>query len=481
MKKSNQYFPSKGTESSKLIEQMTQSREEDFGWKQGKMFGFVYYPGEELAETQESAFKLHMHDSRLNPTAFNSLRKMENEVVSMVVDLLHGDKHMTGSVTSGGTESILMSMKVARDFKRVNMPGITPEVIVPVSVHPAFDKAAQYLDIKLVKVPLRDDFRVNIEEMAASINENTSMLVGSAPTFPHGVIDPIEEIAALAQKHKLLCHVDACLGGFMLPFVEDLGYPVAPFDFRVRGVSSISADAHKYGYSAKGASLILYRDPELRKHQFFVSTDWPGGIFASSTFQGSRGGGPLASVWAMIKCLGFEGYREIAEGVMKTVKKIQDGIKNIEGLDVVSNPEMSVFAIRSNEFNIYEIGDEMANKGWLLDRLQNPACIHLTISKIQTDKEDEFLNDLMDVVSALRSSSQALVSNQIVESAVSSLSDMLPEKTFKGLMSFISRFMKNSKGNQSGSAALYGITAKLKNRKNVKEMILSIYDQMYRY
>jgi len=463
-----------------LVEQMTQRRDRDFGWEQGRMFGFVYHPGEKLAETLESAFKLHMYDSRLNPTAFNSLRNMENEVVSMLADLLHGDRKVTGSVTSGGTESILMAMKVARDWKKAKTTGIVPEVIAPVSIHPAFDKAAHYLNIKLVKVSLRDDFRVNAEKMEAAINDNTAMLVGSAPGFPHGVIDPIEDIAELARKNDLLCHVDACLGGFMLPFVEKLGYDVPEFDFRIKGVTSISADAHKYGYSAKGASIILYRDPELRKHQFFVSTDWPGGIFASSTFQGSRGGGPLATVWAMIKHLGSDGYTEIASGVMKTAKNIQEGIREINGMYIVSNPEMSVFAIRSDQYNIYQIGDEMAKKGWLLDRLQNPACIHITVCKLQIGKEEEFLNDLTDLLSEAKPVTQVDISSQVVEKAVSGLSDYLPEKVFKTMASFFARFMRNKNGGQSGSAALYGITTNLKNRNNLREMILNIYDRMYR-
>ncbi len=287
-------FPAKGIGSEELLREVSKRRDQDFDWRKGKMFGYVYYPGDETMETVESVYKLFMHDNTLLPTAFGSLRRMENELVAMVGSLLHGDKNITGSVTSGGTESILMAMKVARDWKRGMMPEVKPEVIVPVSAHPAFDKAAHYLDIKLIHVPLRDDFRADVEMMASAVNERTAMLVGSAPCFPYGVVDPVEEIAELAMKNGLLCHVDACMGGFMLPFIEKMGYKVPPFDFRVKGVTSISADVHKYGYSVKGASLILYRNPELRKLQFFVTTEWPGGIFVSNALLGSKSGGPVA-------------------------------------------------------------------------------------------------------------------------------------------------------------------------------------------
>ncbi len=480
MKKSNQYFPSTGKKPSEILDEMRNSREKDFQWRQGKMFGFVYYPGDEIAETLELVYKMYMHDSRLNPTAFLSLRNMENEIVAMAGDLLHGNKNVTGSVTAGGTESILMAMKVARDWRRLHSPVAQVEVVAPLSAHPAFEKAAQYLGIKLVYVSLCEDYRVNVKEMEAAINENTAMLVASAPNFPYGVVDPVREIALLAEKNKLLCHVDACLGGFMLPFVEDLGYPVPEFDFRVKGVSSISADAHKYGYSAKGASIILYRSPELRKLQFFVSTEWPGGIFASQALLGSRGGGSLASAWAVIKLLGFEGYRNIAKTVIETTKNIQAGIIESGELEIVGNPEMSVFAFKSKNLNIYEIGDEMAKKGWLLDRLQNPSCLHLTISKIQTGIEKDFLKDLLNSVEIVRKHAKSKFKTKLIETAVSGISGILPEETFKKLISLTSRFIKTSGDDPSGATALYGITANIKNKGNVKELILSIFDRMYR-
>ncbi len=480
MKKSASGFPERGIEKGELFREISNNRKRDFGWRAGKMFGYVYYPGDETAETVDSVYRLYMHDNTLNPTAFSSLRKMENELVAMTGSLLHGGKNITGSVTTGGTESIFMAMKVARDWKRAGGQDIVPEVIVPLSVHPAFDKAAHFLGVKLVHVPLRNDYRADVDRMSSAINERTAMLVGSAPCFPYGVVDPVTEIAELAINNNLLCHVDACMGGFMLPFLEKPGHPVSPFDFRVKGVTSISADAHKFGYSSKGVSLILYRDPELRRLQFFITTEWPGGIYASSTIMGSKSGGPVAAAWATVKLRGLKGYVSVASEVMETTKKIQEGIRGIGGLEIAGKPEMSVFAVRSGKYNIYSIGDELAKRGWLTDRLQNPACIHMTVSMLQAGKENEFLNDLREVIAVVSRRKQGKLSDSLISSAVSGLSRILPERSFRGAMDFASRFIGSNGSGQSDSAAMYGITASVKNGKNVRQMVLSIYDKMYR-
>ena len=479
MKTSAYKFPQGGTDPGELFREIEENRKMDFGWEEGRMFGFVYYPGSKITETLEEVHKIYLHDNALNPTTFSSLRKMENELVAMAGELLHGDKRTCGSVTTGGTESILMAMKVARDWKNEHKPGIIPEVIVPVSAHPAFDKAAHYLGIKLLHAPLRSDFRVDVQGMASLITDRTAMLVGSAPCFPYGVVDPIPEIAQLARKSKLLCHVDACMGGFMLPFLEEMGSAITPFDFRVKGVTSMSADLHKNGYSLKGASLVLYRDPELRKRQFFITTEWPGGIFASSSLLGSKSGGPAASAWAMVKLMGREGYKDLAAKVMDTTRKMQAGITKIEGLHIVSNPEMSVFAIKSDIYNIYELGDELARMGWLTDLLQNPACIHFTLTLLQVGKEEQFLEDLEYAVQQLKKAKGKNRLGKITASTVSGLSKILPERHFKAIMDFSSRFM-NSGNEPSDSAALYGISSKIRNRKNMKEMVRSMYDKMYR-
>ncbi len=274
-----------------------------------------------------------------------------------------------------------MAMKTAREWgKARDAKNATPEVIVPTTAHPAFEKAAHYFGMRTVHVPVGPDHRADLKATQRAITKRTVMIVGSAPSYPQGVMDPIEGLAAIARQHKLLCHVDACVGGMMLPFVRAAGYPVPPFDFSVPGVTSMSVDLHKYGYAAKGASLVLYRNPKLRRHQHFASTDWPGGIYASPTMTGTRPGGAIAAAWAILNRLGHDGYTRLAAEVMQTVTKLRDGINATEGLSVLGAPVMSVLAIASAMLNIYEIGDQMTARGWHLDRQQNPASLHLTIN-----------------------------------------------------------------------------------------------------
>ena len=239
----------------------------------------------------------------------------DSEIIAMASNLLGGDDKVAGTMTSGGTESLLMAVKTARDYARAKRGITAPEIILPTTAHPALDKAGEYFNVRMIHIPVRDDFRADVEATHRAITPNTIMLVGSAPSYPHGVVDPIRELAALAQEHGLLFHTDACVGGFMLPFVRKLGYPVPDFDLSVPGVTSISADLHKYAYAAKPASIVLYRTSELRRHQMFVSTDWPGGIYPSAGMAGSRPGGPIAAAWAFLKYFGGDGFLEITDTV----------------------------------------------------------------------------------------------------------------------------------------------------------------------
>lgn len=266
MKTSRKSIPESGVQVSQLIQEMQKIKSADASWEEGRMFGYVYYPGEESARIAEEAYRMFGTENALNPSLFTSLKKFENEIVQMVTGLLNGGAEAAGSFTSGGTESILMAVKTARDKARADHPDIVhPEIIVPESVHPAFQKAAYYLNVNVVLTPVRPDKRADTIAMRKAVTSNTVLLVGSAPCFPHGVVDPIREIGQIAVDKHILFHVDACMGGMMVPFLEELGYPVPEFDFRVPGVTSISADIHKYGYSPKGASVILYADRALRK------------------------------------------------------------------------------------------------------------------------------------------------------------------------------------------------------------------------
>jgi len=381
MSNSTIQFPSRGKSRDEVLSAMQSARQKDVRWQDGKAFSLVYYAGEEVSDLVKDAYEMFFSENALNPTAFPSLRKFEAEVIAMCASLLGGCENVTGTMTSGGTESLLMTVKTAREWGRNHKPDANlPEMVLPSTAHPAFEKAAHYFGVRPVHVPVGENFRAQVDLMEAAITHNTILMVGSAPSYPQGVVDPIADLAAVAQKHQLLFHVDACVGGFMLPFVRKLGYSVPDFDFRVPGVTSISADLHKYGYAAKGASVILYRGRNLRLHQFFVHTDWAGGIYASPAMAGSRPGGAIAAAWAVLNFLGEDGYLAIVEKVMHATDRLKAGVAGIDDVFILGNPEMSVLALASEKYDIYKIGDEMTLQGWYMDRQQFPPSLHVTLN-----------------------------------------------------------------------------------------------------
>jgi glutamate/tyrosine decarboxylase-like PLP-dependent enzyme len=394
-------FPKIGRAHDEVIAQLKEMSSHDADWRGGHLFGYVYNPGWEAARVVEDAHQLYVHSNALSVSAFPSLRRMEGELLAMTAELLSGPG-CVGALTSGGTESILMTMLAAREWARREGRPSPAEVIAPVSAHPAFDKAAFFLGLKLVRTPLGADLRADVQAIREAITPATAMLVASSPGFPHGVIDPIESIAALAQERGLLCHVDACLGGFMLPFLESLGVELPLFDFRVPGVTSMSADLHKYGYAAKGVSCVLYRSAELRRGQFFATTDWPGGVYASPTAAGARGGAPIASAWAAIQFLGEEGFVTLAGEALRATRRIQDAIRSQPGLRILGNPPMTVFAFTSDDGDIYALGDALDARGWHLDRQQLPPSLHLSVSPRHAGIAARFATDLSDAHDAIR-------------------------------------------------------------------------------
>lgn len=433
-------LPARGTPGDKLLKDMSDIRSQDANWKDGRTWSLVYYAGEEIYQFLKEAYTMFFSENGLNVGAFPSLRKFESEVVAMTADMLGGGPEVAGSMTSCGTESILMAIKTYRDMARAEQPGITaPELLMPETAHPAFEKAAHYFDVKPVRIPVQSDFRANVAAMEAAINNNTILMVGSAPAYPHGVIDPIEKLASLALERGIGFHVDSCLGGFLLPFVRKLGYPVPEFDFRVPGVTSMSADVHKYGFAAKGASTVLYRDKDMRRHQFFVYTDWSGGIYASPSMTGTRPGGAIAAAWAIMNHLGEEGYLRLASVIMKTAKKIIEGVNSIPGLYVLGQPDMSVFAFSSDTIDIYALGDAMDARGWHLDRQQKPPCLHLMVTPAHQKIDDQFLSDLRDCTLALA---------------------------------------ENPSSAPEGSAAMYGMMGTLPDRGLVSQFVLEYMDEL---
>ncbi len=471
-------FPRQGVSKDALLERMRAARLGDVRWQDGKVFGLVYDPGDEANELLKEAYLLFFSENALNPTAFPSLRRFETEVVGMALDLLGGGENSVGNMTSGGTESLLVAVKTARDWARANRPQAQqPEMILPITAHPSLEKAAHYFGVRPVHVPIGSDFRADVAAVEAAISPNTILLVGSAPSFPHGVIDPIRELAAVAQEHGLLCHVDACMGGFMLPFVRQLGYPLPDFDLSVPGVTSISADLHKYGYGPKGTSVILYRDREVRRHQLFVYTDWPGGVYASPTMAGTRPGGAIAAAWAILNHLGQEGYLARAAAVMEATGRLIDGINALDGLHVLGEPAMSVFAIASDALNVYEVGDEMTLRGWHLDRQQFPPSLHMTVSYGQVGMVEAFLADLAQAGQRARRPSWHRISNSVVVGAARAATRLLPERLVSRLTSrFSSLLAGGGPSPESRSAALYGMMGTLPNRGDLGELVLDLVE-----
>jgi glutamate/tyrosine decarboxylase-like PLP-dependent enzyme len=422
----------------------------------------------------------------LNPAAFPSLRKFETEIVAMAASLL-GDENAVGTVTSGGTESLLMAVKTARDWARKNRPEIKgPEMILPITAHPAFEKAAEYFGVKPVHIPVRADYRADVDAARSAITANTILMVGSAPAYPHGVVDPIRELAAIAREHGLLFHTDACVGGFMLPFVRKLGYRVPDFDLCVPGVTSISADLHKYAYAAKGASVILYKTAELRRHQMFVSTDWPGGIYPSPAMGGTRPGAPIAAAWAVLNYLGESGYLEMTDLVMKAARRLQEGINATPGLQVISDPEMSVFAVGSDPssgsaLDVYALADELTERNWHLDRQQFPPTLHMTVQFGHVGVVDEFLRDLAEAADTIRRPSLQKTANAWLIRIANFLVRILPEAWATALMEKVSGLLGGGGGLPSKMAPMYGLIGSLPNRGDLREMVLDLLDGMTRY
>jgi len=335
-------------------------------------------------------------------------------------------------MTSGGTESILMACKAYRELGRSK--GITaPEIVAALTVHAAFEKAADYFGMKLVKVPVDStSFRLDVAAAKRAINKNTVLLVASAPCYSQGVVDPVEQLSALALRYKLGLHVDCCLGGFLLPFLPKLGYSIPPFDFSVAGVTSISADTHKYGYSPKGSSVVMYRSTELRHHQYFVSPDWTGGIYASPSMPGSRPGGLIAATWAALVTMGEDGYLECAKAIMKAAKGIEQGICRIKGLRVLGQPDMSVVSFTSEDqksLNIFKINDAMNQRGWKLNTMQRPSSIHICCTYLHRDVVDKFLADLESSVNEIASNPNA---HKGGTAAIYGLAQSLPDNTVVG-------------------------------------------------
>ena len=395
-------LPKVGTPWTELEPQMLAAAKHDVAWRAGRAPAFIHYAGEDVLDVAKKAFLMYFSENGLGLRAFGSLAKFETEVVAMGLGLLHGTEAARGAMTTGGTESIFLAVKAARDSaakqRRTSQSGTTPRrtsgtpnIVLPYSAHPAFDKAAHFLGLQTVRTPLAADFRADPEAVAAAITPDTVMIVGSAPAYPHGVMDPIAEIASVAQARGLWMHVDACVGGYIAPFAQMLGYAVAPFDFSVPGVTSISADLHKYGYAAKGASTLFFADAESFAHMAYWFDNWPRGQYMTNTLVGTRGGGAIASAWAVMNYLGEAGYLRITERVIAVRRAIEAGVHAL-GMETLGRPELSILAYGSPRHDIGAIGRGLLARGWLTGHVRNPPGIHLMLNL--THRSEEHTSEL---------------------------------------------------------------------------------------
>ncbi len=403
-------------------------------WREGKVSGGVYHGDPAHLRLLDEVYALFSQTNPLHADVWPSVARFESEIVAMTAQLLGGDPRSTddanvvcGTLSSGGTESIMLAVKSYREHARSRGRRGRLSLVVPASAHPAFDKAGHTLEVDVIRVPVGSDGRANVKAMKAALRRSTIAMVGSAPSFPHGVIDPIEELSELARARRIGFHTDACLGGFVLPFARELGYPVPRFDFSLPGVTSMSADTHKFGYAAKGSSVVLYRGRALRRSQYFITPDWSGGLYATPGFAGSRPGALVASAWAALVTTGKKGYLDATRAVLETAAKVRDAIRAIPELEVVGDP-LWVIAFRSRKVDVYRVLDEMTARGWSLNGLQKPAAVHLcvTLRHTQPGVAERFAEDLRASVEAAKGAP--------VEGGMAPVYGLASSLPFKGLV-----------------------------------------------
>lgn len=398
-------FPEDGRPRQDILREIVEMAEtEDSPYHEGKISGSIYSGDEEHYEFLNEVFGHYSHANVLQRDMYPSATRFEGEIIAMTADMLHAPEPV-GVLTSGGTESLMNPLLVARERGRER--GITrPNVVMPVTAHPALLKGAHYFGIEVRHAAVTDRFVADMTSVRSLVDGDTVSLVGSAGTYPHGLVDPIAELSDLAVERDTLLHVDGCLGGFILAWGEDLGYPVPVFDFRLPGVTSISADTHKYGFGLKGSSVLLYRTSELRRHQYFIVPDWPGGLYTSPGMSGSRSGGIIAAAWAAMVSLGRSGYRAIAADIFATATAVRRAIEAVPELRVLGDPFFNVAFTTTEDsgLDIFLVNDFLASRRWRMNGLQRPAALHFCITRPNTQPGvvDRFAADLVEAVAYAR-------------------------------------------------------------------------------
>ncbi|MCX7783752.1 MAG: aspartate aminotransferase family protein [Meiothermus sp.] len=401
-------LPQAGLSKEQVLATLKAYKTRDVPWREGRVMAGIYDPGSAAEEVGKAAYTEFLTENALYPNFFPSLLKLETDTVRIVAGLLQGAPQTVGTLTSGGTESILLAVKAARDWARAHKPHIqVPEMVLCITAHPAFHKAAHYLGFQVRVTPMNPfTFRADVEAMREAISENTILLVGSAPCYSHGVVDPIPEIAALAQEKGILCHVDACVGGIHLSVMRELGYAVPPFDLSTPGVTSLSTDLHKYGYTAKNVSVILFHNAPLRRFAMFACAHTTGYAVINPTVLSSKSGGPMAGAWATMNFLGLEGYKQIVLEVQQATQCMMAGIAAIPELEVLGQPDMCMFAFKSDSLSVFELDDAMAARGWFLQPQFSagggPANLHISVNRSNVTHVEEFLAALRESVAEVK-------------------------------------------------------------------------------
>ena len=394
-------LPAHGRPADEVLAEIDAMTASDVDWKGGRVFSLAYFADDETYAVARAANDRLLSANALNTAAFPSLKRMEAEVVATVIGWLQGGDDAAGSMTTGGTESLVLAVLAARERGRER--GITsPNVVLPVSAHAAFEKGAHYFDVRSIRVPVGDDFRADPVAMADAIDDDTVLVVASAPQYPQGVIDPVAEIAALAAERDVNCHVDACMGGVVLPYLRRLGEPIPPFDFAVPGVTSMSVDLHKYGYTAKGASVLVHRDRARRRHQTFVTDNWTGGLYGSTGVLGTKSGGPIASAWAVMQHLGDDGYLRLTRVARAALLRLRARLEAIPGLVVHGDTPATLVSFGVDDVDPFAVADALRAEGWYVDRQGPPPSLHCTVHAGHAETVDAFADAVEAAVAAVR-------------------------------------------------------------------------------
>jgi glutamate/tyrosine decarboxylase-like PLP-dependent enzyme len=403
---SKSQLPEIGWSATDVFDSLEVMRARDVRWREGRAFSLAYNAGPDALAVAEEAYRRFSGENALSTDAFPSLKQIQAEVVAMAGVWLGATPNSAGFMTSGGTESILMAVKAARDRLLAERQIRQPNMVLPTSAHAAFAKAGAYFGVEVRRVAVGPDWRADVSAMRNCVDKNTVLIVGSAPQYPQGVVDDIVSIAKIASDAKINCHVDACMGGVTLAYLERLGEKIAPWNLQVPGVSSISVDLHKFGYTSKGASVIMYASRHLRSYQGFVTADWLGGMYGSSGVLGTKSGGSMASAWAVMHFLGDDGYLRLTRQAREATLQLASIIRNSPELVLRAEPESTLLCFGAqdpNSLNVFAVADELSKRGWYVDRQTPPDSLHCTVNAIHHDKIDWFAKDLRNSVETVLS------------------------------------------------------------------------------